>query len=69
MISRRTNIIAGLIGLILVATFTLGLTYSISVGFAGFKGWGGGLPVTCIVVFVLLLVVYDWYDTAIKKRD
>lgn len=68
MISRRLNIITGLIALIMVGTFTLGLAKSISEGFAGFIGFGGGLPVTCIVIFVLLLAVYDWYDTAVRKK-
>ncbi len=68
MVSRRVNIITGLIALILVGTFTLGLVRSISLGFAGFVGWGGGLPVTLIVVLVLSCAVYDWYDTAIRKK-
>jgi len=68
MVSKKLNIIFGLIGLVLVGTFTIGLAQSISAGFAGFLGWGGGLPVMCVVVFVLFLALYDLYDTAIKKK-
>jgi len=41
MVSRKVNIITGLIGLGILATFTIGLSISISTGFAGFTG---GLP-------------------------
>lgn len=64
MISRTTNIITGLIGLGLVATLTIGLSHSISSGFAGFKG---GLPFAIIVGFVLCLAAYDFYDSALRK--
>jgi len=66
MVSRRVNIITGLIGLAIVATFTIGLSKSISSGFAGFEG---GLPFAIIVGFVLLLAAYDFYDSCIRKRD
>ena len=66
MVSRRVNIITGLIGLAIVATFTIGLSKSISSGFAGFEG---GLPFAIIVGFVLLLAAYDFYDSGIRKRD
>jgi len=66
MVSRRVNIITGLIGLAVVATFTIGLSKSISSGFAGFKG---GLPFAIIVGFVLILATYDFYDSCIRKRD
>jgi len=64
MVSRKVNIICGLIAFAILATFIIGLSISISSGFAGFKG---GLPFAIIVGFVLLLALYDWYDTAIRK--
>lgn len=64
--SRMTNIITGLIGLGLMATFILGLSHSISTGFAGF--WGG-LPFLCIAVFVLALALYNFWEDAVRKKD
>lgn len=63
-----TNIrkITGLIGLGLMFTFILGLAHSISTGFAGF--WGG-LPFWIIAISVLSLVVYDYWDECLRKRD
>jgi hypothetical protein len=58
--------IFGLVATILVGLFTLGLAESISSGFAGF--WGG-LPFWIIAVFVLLLTVYDYYDTCLRKKN
>ena len=66
MVSRRVNIITGLIGLAIMATFTIGLSKSISSGFAGFEG---GLPFAIIVGFVLLLAAYDFYDSCVRKRN
>jgi len=66
MISRRTSIITGLLGFIMVAVFTIGLSVSISSGFAGF--WGG-LPYAIIVAVVLLMALYDFYDTCIRSKD
>lgn len=63
--SRMTNIITGLIGMALVATFVLGLSRSISTGFAGF--WGG-LPFMCIAIFVLCLALYNFWEDAIRKK-
>ena len=65
MVSRKVNIICGLIAFAILATFTVGLSKSISSGFAGFKG---GLPFAVIVGFVLLLAFYDFYDSAIRKN-
>jgi len=65
MVSRLTNIIAGLIALGLLAIFVIGLAHSISVGFAGFEG---ALPFIVIVAFVLLLALYDFWDSALRKR-
>lgn len=57
--------ITGLIGTALVATFVLGLAESISSGFAGF--WGG-LPFWVISIFVLALVVYDFWDSCLRPK-
>ena len=51
------------IGIMLFATFVIGLAWSISTGLAGF--WRG-LPFWIIVLFVLSLLVYDSVK-AIKK--
>jgi len=55
----------GLIGTLLVAVFVLGLAESISSGAAGF--WGG-LPFWIICIAVLALVVYDFWDTCLRKK-
>ena len=68
MISRKVNIISGIIALVLVGTFTIGLTHSISKGSAGFLGWGGGVIIAIIVGIVMLCAAYDVYDTAIRKK-
>ena len=45
-----------LISVILVATFLIGLAWSISTGLAGFYK---GFPFWVIIIFVLCLVIYD----------
>jgi sterol desaturase/sphingolipid hydroxylase (fatty acid hydroxylase superfamily) len=55
----------GLIGVTLVAAFVLGLAESISSGAAGF--WGG-LPFWVICFTVLALVLYDFWDTCLRKK-
>ena len=57
--------IFGLIGLILIAAFVLGLAESISSGAAGFSG---GLPFWVICFTVLALVLYDFWDTCLRKK-
>ena len=57
--------IFGFIGVILVAGFVLGLAESISSGAAGF--WGG-FPFWVICFAVLVLVVYDFWDTCLRKK-
>ena len=57
--------IFGLFGTLLVAVFVLGLAESISAGAAGF--WGG-LPFWVICFIVLMLVVYDFWDTCLRKK-
>lgn len=62
--SPMTNIITGLIGLGLMGTFVLGLSHSISTGFAGF--WGG-FPFMCIAIFVIALALYNFWEDTIRK--
>ena len=57
--------IFGLIGTLMVSAFVLGLAESISSGAAGF--WGG-LPFWVICFMVLVLVVYDFWDTCLRKK-
>jgi sterol desaturase/sphingolipid hydroxylase (fatty acid hydroxylase superfamily) len=57
---------SGLIGIALLATFTLGLAHSIATGFAGFFG---GLPVFVIVLLVLAMAVYDYWDECWRAKD
>ena len=65
MTSALTGIITGLIGIVLLALFVLGLSHSISTGFAGF--WGG-LPFMIITLVVLGLVLYDYWDQCLRRR-
>ena len=64
MSSPVVPIVTGLIGLALLASFVLGLSHSISTGFAGF--WGG-LPFMIITLFVLALVAYDYWDQCLRR--
>ena len=66
MLPYGTKLIAGLLGTAFVAIFVIGLAHSISTGFAGF--WGG-LPFTLIVVFVLSLAFYDFWDECVRRKD
>lgn len=66
MQTKKIAIISGLIGFGLLATFVVGLSISISQGFAGFYG---GLPFSIIVGFVLILALYDLYESIIKKSN
>ncbi len=65
MLSNRVKFLAGLIGTGLLVTFIVGLAHSISTGFAGF--WGG-LPFWVIIIFVLSMAVYDFWDECIRKK-
>ena len=58
--------IFGLIGVSLIAVFVLGLAASISAGAAGF--WRG-LPFWVICLSVLVLVLYDFWDTCLRKKS
>jgi hypothetical protein len=57
--------LAAAIGTGLMMTFVLGLSQSISTGFAGFNG---GLPFLLISIFVICMALYDFYDETIRKR-
>ncbi len=57
--------IFGLIGVTLITVFVLGLAQSISAAAAGF--WGG-FPFWVICFAVLVLVVYDFWDTCLRKK-
>jgi len=62
--SRIATIITGLIGTGLFMTFVIGLSQSISAGFAGFMG---GLPFMIIVILVIGMAVYNFWEDAIRK--
>ena len=64
--SRLTTIIVALIGTGLMMTFVIGLSHSISTGFAGFSG---GLPFMVIAIFVICLALYDFWTEAVRKDD
>ena len=66
MQQRRIDQISGIIGCVLLMVFVVGLAYSISTGFAGF--WRG-LPFWIIMIFCLVLVWYDFWDTCIRKKQ
>ncbi len=57
--------ITGLIGFAIFAIFILGLSYSISTGFAGFEG---GLPFAIIAIACILMALYDYWDECLRKR-
>lgn len=63
--SNTVRLISAIIGLVLVSTFVFGLAYSISTGFAGFKG---GLPFAVIALIVMLMVLYDVWDECIRRK-
>ena len=61
------NFVTAVIGLILLMGFVFGLSYSISVGFAGFKG---GLPFMIITILVVGMAVYNFWEDVIRgKKD
>jgi len=63
---NRINMISGAIGVFLFSSFVLGLAYSISTGFAGF--WGG-LPFWIISLSVLAMLLYDYWDSCLRKKN
>ena len=64
--SKYINIIVGFIGFGLFAVFMIGLSHSISTGFAGFIG---GLPFMCITIFVLGLALYNLWEETIGRDE
>jgi len=64
--SRLVTFIVATIGTGLMMIFVIGLSKSISTGFAGF--WGG-LPFMVIAGFVICMALYDYWDETIKKKD
>ena len=64
--SRLTTIIVAAIGTGLMMTFVIGLSHSISTGFAGF--WGG-FPFMIIAIFVIALALFDFWQDAFNKKD
>ncbi len=63
--SYRVKVIMGLLGLALFCTFIIGLSHSISTGFAGFSG---GLPFMIIAIVVMLMAAYDYWDECIRRK-
>ncbi len=64
--SRMTNIIMGVIGTGLMIVFIVGLSHSISTGFAGFSG---GLPFMLIAIFVIALALWNLWEDAFRNKD
>jgi len=64
--SKKTRIIVALIGTAMMMTFVIGLSHSISTGFAGFSG---GLPFVIIIIVVIAMALYDFWEDAIRKDD
>ena len=64
--SKSVNVITGVIGFALFAVFIIGLSHSISTGFAGFTG---GLPFMCIAIFVLVLALYNLWEDTLGSKD
>ena len=63
--SNGTKLFVGLFGTALMFVFIIGLAHSISTGFAGF--WGG-LPFTIIVIVVLGMALYDFWDECVRRK-
>ena len=66
MLTKRVKLTVAVVGTLLMAVFIIGLAHSISTGFAGF--WGG-LPFWIISIVVLSMVVYDFWDECLRKKD
>ena len=66
MLTKGVKLFTGLVGVVLLCTFIIGLAHSISIGFAGF--WGG-LPFVVIIIFVLSMAIYDFWDQCVRNKD
>ena len=64
--TRQIKILVALVGTALMMTFVIGLSHSISTGFAGF--WGG-FPFMVITIVVILMALYDFWEEAVRKDD
>ena len=64
--SRTVTLIVAAIGTALMMIFVIGLSYSISTGFAGFNG---GLPFMVIAILVIALALYNFWEEAVRKDD
>jgi hypothetical protein len=49
----------------LLVIFVVGLSHSISTGFAGF--WGG-FPFMLIIIVVLSMAIYDFWDECMRRN-
>jgi glycerol uptake facilitator-like aquaporin len=63
--SYTVKLFAGFVGTALLVIFVLGLSKSISSGFAGF--WGG-FPFMIISIAVLSMAAYDFWDECIRRK-
>tara|TARA_B110000503_G_scaffold64190_1_gene101250 strand:+ start:5878 stop:6072 length:195 start_codon:yes stop_codon:yes gene_type:complete len=63
--SYIVKLIMGLIGTGLFLTFIIGLSHSISTGFAGFDG---GLPFMIIAIVVCSAALWDFIDECVRKK-
>ncbi len=66
MLPKIVSILTGLAGLAFLYTFIIGLSWSISHGFAGILG---GLPFALIIAFVLPMAAYDYWDSCIREKS
>ncbi len=65
MLSSTTQKIIAVIATVLLLIFILGLSHSISTGFAGF--WGG-FPFMIIAFAVLAMALFNMWEETFKKK-
>lgn len=63
--SYTVKLFVGFIGTALLVIFVLGLSHSISTGFAGF--WGG-FPFMVISIVVLSMAAYDFWEECVRRK-
>ena len=63
---RKVKLVTGFVATVSVIVFIIGLAWSISTGFAGF--WGG-LPFWVISITVLAMLVYEYWDDCVRRKD